>query len=264
MKFLFSLVVFTLCTRPIMSQIFYAHRYEDTDYVSIGAGTAGYYGDLQRQLIIPYPSLSFELSHKLGPQVKFRKALTLFLLGAHDANQKQDDLKERNLSFKSANAEISFTFEFLLIPIYSFRSRPLVIPFISAGLGAVTVNPRAELNGKFYNLRKLQTEGQKYSGIELVAPLGVGLEFAIAEYVSFITEFAYRFTRTDYLDDVSGVYTHISPVERVRYSLADRAPEIGLPAKRKGMIRGNPEVKDGYAILNFKLQFILSHVFRNG
>lgn len=261
MKYLTTILTLLVCHASAYSQSFYAHRFEDTNYLAFGLGTAGYYGDLQHQLIIPFPAASVELSHKLGPQVKVRETLSYFFLRAKDSNQKQQDLKDRNLSFKSANLEFSLTFELLFLPIYSYRGRPKVNPFIFGGIGAVTVNPRTSLNGKAHNLRKYRTEGKTYSGIALAIPFGVGIEFAIARYVTFISEFGYRATTTDYLDDVSSVYTDLSPNDGIRFQLADRAPEMGMKPKKAGMIRGNPDVKDGYAILSFKLQYNLAQIF---
>lgn len=261
MKYLTTILTLLVCHATAYSQSFYAHRFEDRNYIAFGLGTSGYYGDLQHQLIIPYPAASVELSHKLAPQVKFRETLSVFLLRAKDSNQKQQDLIDRNLSFKSANIEFSLTFEFLLLPIYSYRGRPKVNPFIFGGIAGVTVNPRTTLNGKSHNLRKYRTEGKRYSGLALAIPFGVGIEFAIAKYVTFISEFGYRATTTDYLDDVSTVYTDLSPNDGIRFQLADRAPEMGMKAKKAGMTRGNPDVNDGYAILSFKLQYNLAQIF---
>ncbi|MCE7996540.1 MAG: hypothetical protein HEP71_31500 [Roseivirga sp.] len=261
MKYLTTALTLLVCHVMVYSQSFYAHRFEDQNYISFGLGTAGYYGDLQHQLIIPFPAASLELSHKLGPQVKIREGLSYFLLRAKDSNQKQQDLKDRNLSFKSANIELSLTFELLFLPIYSYRGRPKVNPFIFGGIGGVTVNPRTTLNGKSHNLRKYKTEGKRYSGLALAIPIGLGIEFAIARYVTLISEFGYRFTTTDYLDDVSTVYTDLSPGDGIRYRLADRTPEMGIAPKKAGMIRGNPKVNDGYAIFSFKLQYNLAQIF---
>lgn len=261
MKYLTATLTLLLCHSMAYSQSFYAHRFEDRNYLAFGLGTAGYYGDLQHQLIIPYPSASLELSHKLAPQVKMRETLSYFMLRAKDSNQKKQDLKDRNLSFKSGNLEFSLTFELLFLPIYSYRGRPKINPFIFAGIGGVTVNPRTTLNGKSHNLRKYKTEGKKYAGLALAIPFGVGVEFAIARYVTFISEFGYRATSTDYLDDVSTVYTDLSPNDGIRYQLADRTPEMGHTSKKAGMTRGNPKVNDGYAMLSFKFQYNLAQIF---
>lgn len=262
MKYLTTALTLLVCHITVYGQSFYAHRFEDQNYIAFGLGTAGYYGDLQHQLIIPFPAASLELSHKLGPQVKIRESLSYFLLRAKDSNQKKPDLKDRNLSFRSGNIEFSLTFELLFLPIYSYRGRPKVNPFIFGGIGGVTVNPRTTLNGKSHNLRKYRTEGKKYPGLALAIPFGVGIEFAIARYVTFISEFGYRATTTDYLDDVSTVYTDLSPNDGIRYRLADRAPEMGVMPKKAGMTRGNPQVNDGYAILSFKFQYNLTQILK--
>lgn len=262
MKQLFTYLLLCIVSHTLHSQAYHMKRYEDKNYVSIGAGSAGYYGDLQHQLIIPFPSLTIELAHRMSSQVRLRESLSFFLLGAKDANQRNPDLKARNLSFKSKNIELAVTLQFMLLPIHVYARRPKVNPFLVAGLGLVNVDPVASISGENHNLRKLSTEGYEYDRIALSYPIGVGVELALARYHTFIAEFGYRFTNTDYLDDVSTVYKQIPQSSILRARLADRSHEMGLPPKTEGMTRGNPKVKDGYALLSFKLQFLLSHVFK--
>ena len=66
----------------------------------------------------------------------------------------------------------------------------------------------------------------------------------------------YRFTFTDYLDDVSTVYidpnSFTDPIAR---ELADRRPELGLEPASAGDKRGNPDKNDGYFTQNFAGKF---------
>ena len=74
-------------------------------------------------------------------------------------------------------------------------------------------------DNEWYNLRELRTEGQglegnptkwkdgkTYSPIQICFPVGFGLEKAFNGDMGLKIEASYRFTTTDYLDDVSGVY----------------------------------------------------------
>ena len=117
--------------------------------------------------------------------------------------------------------------------------------YIMGGVGGFYYNPKglnnkvynsgAHMNSDFnhlpdnvwYNLRPLHTEGQgmegnktkfqksgkTYSPVALCFPLGFGLEKAFNGDVGLKIEASYRFTNTDYLDDVSGVYHNRDEIE---------------------------------------------------
>jgi hypothetical protein len=117
--------------------------------------------------------------------------------------------------------------------------------YIMGGIGGFYYNPKG-LNNKVYNsgahmnsdfnhlpdnvwhkLRPLHTEGQgmegnktkfqksgkTYSPVALCFPLGFGLEKAFNGDIGLKIEASYRFTNTDYLDDVSGVYHNRDEIE---------------------------------------------------
>ena len=249
-----------LLSVELSAQNFHATKYESRNFFSIGLGASGYYGDLQRQLIIPNTSFTAEISHKLTPQLQVRGSLNYFRLSAADMNQKSQDLIERNLSFHSNNLELSVSILIHFAEIYSHRMRPVFNPFIFAGAGIVTVNPRATLDGEKYNLRRFNTEGAGYDPWTYTFPLGFGTKIYVTKEVSLIAEFGYRTTLTDYLDDVSTSYANIKAEAGTRFQLADRSPELGYKGKRPGMQRGNPEKNDGYAIMSFRLEwFFFDH-----
>jgi hypothetical protein len=117
--------------------------------------------------------------------------------------------------------------------------------YIMGGVGGFYYNPKgqnnkvynsgAHINGNFspnidqewHSLRPLHTEGQgmegnktkfqksgkTYSPVALCFPLGLGLEKAFNGDLGLKIEASYRFTNTDYLDDVSGVYHNRNEIE---------------------------------------------------
>lgn len=117
--------------------------------------------------------------------------------------------------------------------------------YIMGGVGGFYYNPKglnnkvynsgAHMNANFspnidqqwYSLRPLHTEGQgmegnktkfqksgkTYSPVALCFPLGFGLEKAFNGDMGLKIEASYRFTNTDYLDDVSGVYHNRDEIE---------------------------------------------------
>jgi hypothetical protein len=56
-------------------------------------------------------------------------------------------------------------YELFDVDMYSRGQGLIVNPYAFAGLGFVTVNPTAELNGRDYNLRQFRTEDITYPGL---------------------------------------------------------------------------------------------------
>ena len=63
------------------------------------------------------------------------------------------------------------------------------------------------------NKTKFQKDGKTYSPVALCFPLGFGLEKAFNSDLGLKIEASYRFTNTDYLDDVSGFYHNRNEIE---------------------------------------------------
>ena len=124
------------------------------------------------------------------------------------------------------------------------------------GIGAAFFNPKAELNGNYEELQPLQTEGEDYGKVALVFPAGAGINYRASYEWSFGLEASYRFTTTDYLDDVSTTYidnaSFTNPIAR---QLADRGPELGAPLREAGDQRGDPDNNDGYFLVQAKVYY---------
>jgi len=126
--------------------------------------------------------------------------------------------------------------------------------------------------GTKYFLRPLGTEGQgsslypslkPYSNIAVSIPFAVGFKYALNENINVFGEICYRFTTTDYLDDVSGTYapdafpTDANGNPTVGFLLQDRSYETGTSIGVKGRQRGNGPQKDSYATIQFGISFNL-------
>ena len=124
--------------------------------------------------------------------------------------------------------------------------------------GFIFFNPTTEYKGDKVALQPLQTELVPYNRFGLVIPYGLGLRLKVTPIFNISLEAGYRTTFTDYLDDVST--THKDPskfTNPLAAALSDRRPEIGLPLKQDGFIRGNPDTNDGYMLVNAKLEYYL-------
>lgn len=266
----------------INAQSFYSRRKDRSLMFSFGIGQSTYHGDLHDVLYDGFtarPNLGIGLRKKLGSQLSVRFDINRYQIGASDSlNQKigerenrfggTDSRRPRNLSFRASNWEFSGLVIFNLIPVNnSYTRRPLFNPYIFAGLGISTNNPKALYQGDWIPLRPLQTELIPYSGTFMVLPIGVGVRLKANQYIDILLEAGRRFTRTDYIDDVSTEHVDITEFNTLfgegsekallAAALSDRGPEGGFQDFRKGDDRGNPLKNDAYYIFQIRLELYL-------
>lgn len=182
-----------------------------------------------------------------------------------------DIIEMRNLSFKSYIFEGSIQMEFNFLPYYTGDVRDRWAPYLFAGVGFFSFNPKAYYDGVWYDLNKLGTEGQgsaqyqdrkPYSLVQLSIPMGIGFKFSIAKNISLGVEYGIRKTFTDYIDDVSKTYVEPNVLSgtngQMSVILSDRTNE--LPGYEgiynvPGSDRGNAALDDWYAFFGVTLTF---------
>ena len=248
---------------------------------AVGAGH--YFGDLNTRANINRPKFSAGAFYikQFNNYVGLKLAVNYALLGYSDIYSKNETQKRRNLSFNSNvwEASISGQFNFFHynpgVEGYNFT------PYVSLGLGAFSYDPYAYLQGTKYFLRPLGTEGQNskqypdrkpYGTVAACFPLSVGFKFGLSPGTNMFIEAGYRFTTTDYLDDVSMTYvgdvpfyyagtTSVVGVDgqiNPAYLLSDRSYETGDRIGIKDRQRGNSQQKDAYAIAQVGVSFNLT------
>ncbi len=169
---------------------------------------------------------------------------------------------ERNLHFESPVLEGSIMLEFNFFP---FRpgTRKNHSPYVMAGFGIFSFNPRARYQGEFYDLQPLGTEGQSTSarneGFYPTAAsffvFGAGYKWAIGRFTSIGIESTVRRSSTDYLDDVSGRYVDPAIIEEAHGEVAAALSDRSLSQSNKaGIYRGNPDNTDWYIFTGITLQ----------
>jgi len=227
---------------------------------TVGTGFASYFGDLCPTgdcYTRPRPQFNIGGRMSLAPNISLRAELQYYNISSSDAKYGDESRKRRNLEFYANNIELSVTSQFDFVPVtvansrYSRRSMFNMYGFL--GVGFTTNNPNVKFEGKKYNLRKLQTEGDAYSPIAAVVPFGLGARFKLDVTSDILIEAGYRYTFTDHLDDVSAdKYLPASAFSNpAAYALSDRRAEVGTPLLL-GHIRGNSSKKDSYYIFNVK------------
>lgn len=242
-------------------------------YMEVGilGGFSQYQGDLQHgyEPRENHAAFGAYARYNLSRHIALKAQFSQITLSGNDATQRRTNTFEfnRNLSFQSKLYELSAQGE-LNITKFDIRDGHTTAPYIFGGVGLIYHNPQAEKDGKWYDLQALGTEGQtleggkKYSKLNIAFPLGAGLKVSINERINVGVEFGYRFTLTDYLDDVSGVYPNLALLEEqnpIASQLAFRSPEIlpQLAGNPVGKPRGNPTDKDSYFMGSVTISFNL-------
>lgn len=267
-KIILILFGFLFCSEMVFSQGFYNKSNSRNLILSAGTGTTHYYGDLAKS----GDHSNIKPNFAVGARYNFYRwfsagtELTWFMLAGDD---KTDPGKEiRNLSFQSHNFEISgLVYASLFEESGKFYMRQIANPFVYGGVGLVSYNPTAKLEGQRYNLKKLNTSGESYSGITAAFPVGAGVKIRVNSFINVVADGGYRFVLSDNLDDVSsGIYPEPSSfTDPIARDLSDRTWETldpGTPtwAEQGKEFRGDPNNKDGYFIFNIKIEYYFAQI----
>lgn len=172
---------------------------------------------------------------------------------------------ERNLNFVSPISEIGVQAELNFFRLYNSTGKNHFTPYIFAGLAVFSFNPQDSLPGSpLYNLQSLGTEGQglegqkkKYSLTSVAIPFGIGFKVNIGRHVAFGLEWGMRFTFTDYLDDVSGVYYDNDLLREQRGNIVADLADRRVPTEEhpnlihedNGVQRGISTTRDWYSFV---------------
>lgn len=227
-------------------------------------GLSGYKGDLIQDhfaLRSIRPAGSINLKYNFDNNVLLRAGIMWGKVAGNDKNNKQADIKARNLNFQSNILELSLCAEYNLLEPEIFYG----YPYIFGGIGIFHFDPFTyDKDNRKTKLRPLSTEGQglaaypekkTYSLTQFCMPFGAGWKVNIHERLDIIYEIGYRILLTDYLDDVSTTY--VDP-EKLLAAKGPKAVELAYRAKPpfrqgEGDQRGNPGVKDWYFFNGIKL-----------
>lgn len=250
-----------------------------------GANTIGTNGVKDLEFSLTRPTGVFVYTYKVNPYVKLRTHLLYGRLKGDDRLTNEPYRNNRNLSFRSPLVESG-----LMVELYPFKEKTqhmyrmrgakgsnfkLMSPYIFTGIGAFWFNPKAlyPLDGKYYALHNLNTEGQglpngpaDYKRIALCLPLGIGINYALNKHISIGFEFSGRMTFTDYIDDVSGVYYDNNAILNsegaVAAYFADPSlhdPELiaknGVDPTNAGYQRGDLTDNDSYLFAIFSINY---------
>ena len=229
-------------------------------------GVSGYNGDLtQKWLTLKTlkPAISLNLKYDVDNRLIIRAGIAWAQVAADDKNNKQLNLKMRNLNFKSDILEGSLCAEINLFEPGIYTS----YPYLFAGAGIFHFDPYTyDKDNKKTYLQPLSTEGEglpeyprrkPYKLTQFCLPFGGGWKISINKRWDIIYEIGYRLLFTDHLDDVSSTYvdpqTLLMHKGEKAVELAYRQPGGAGNLPHDGDTRGNPEIKDSYFFSGVKL-----------
>ena len=304
--FIISLIV----TQSAFSQFFNRTNWDDNRHqIEWGIGTANFLGDLGGKDDIGTNDLQdlekteFNLGGYLGYKYaiykKFygRANLSYARLSGDDRLTLEPFRNNRNLHFRTNVFEFALMAEYE-IPINFRKGHIYDIKgasgwkaggssfFIFAGIAAFYFNPKAQVDEEWVELKPLRTEGQglpggpdEYNRVSIALPIGAAITKKISKTMSLGFELTYRYTFTDYIDDVSTSY--FSPYDIDLYNeqgTGDLAaylsnPSLGVEHEGLGNVvtapgqqRGDESDDDGYMILTVRGQYLLSNIggYRTG
>lgn len=234
-------------------------------------GATNYLGDLAPELVLEesHPALGLYLQKNMSPYFSWKIGLMQGKISGNDQNF--DHLEPRNLAFESSITEANFKIEFNFFPFLKGLKTKQITPFVHTGIALFRFNPKTELDGETYELRKYSTEGQdindnapsKYELFQPSVPIGGGIKVMLGERFYASLYASYRATFTDFVDDVSTEYPDLNELrdqESARAAaLSDRSNNNEGYLAYEGKQRGNPQRNDWYIFSGLKL----SYAFRN-
>ena len=233
------------------------------------------------------PTLNLGYKYMLHPIVSVKGLFVTSILSGDDASTQNPIRQNRNLSFRAGLWELDG-----LVEVYPFgeristrykirgvggKSAFSISPYFSFGVGVAAFQPKAKLDGKWYKLQPLGTEGQglagrpdKYKRYTYTLPLAVGAKYFIDRNWSVGFEVSVRYSGSDYIDDVSTSYYLADEIEAAYGPIAAQLSDRGLDKSlgETGVIqyangannylqRGDPNWNDAYSFAIISVHYRL-------
>lgn len=247
-----------------------------------GANQVGTHFVKDFEFLATRPMIYGGMRYKVHPYWGYKGMLNIGMLYGADRLTKEPFRNNRNLTFRSPIIELSGQVEFYFLSeksakVYSIsglksgKKKKKISTYAFAGLGAFWFMPQGPYDGRWVNLRRLNTEGQglpggakKYSNFSMCFPIGIGGKFQKDRLWSIGAEVGVRYTLTDYIDDVSTRYYDNNAIRAaygdVAAAMAD--PSLGnihgatLPdGSGQAAQRGNKKETDTYMFVTFNVGY---------
>lgn len=260
MRIAIAFTVMVLCAATLQAQ----RGYEVGGWI----GGAHYFGDLNDNFGLSRPGIAagFIGRYNFNTRLSIRLSGNYARVSAYDSDNDNEFQQARNLSFRSDLLEGIAQFEFNFLPLVHGSRDEFFTPYLFAGLGITYFNPKAELDGTWYDLQPLGTEGQpiggEYNKVSMGLVFGLGVKVDLNRQWSLNFELSGRSLFTDYLDDVSTEYPNAVELQALRGDLAARLSDRSLEVRDEaigeaGRQRGTSSTNDGYAFLSIGIVYYI-------
>lgn len=222
--------------------------------LTAGLGLSSYYGDLcdKAECMQFRPNIGIGAMLRMTNNIGIKGELNYFRLYSEDV------WARRNLDFRSNNVELYVAGYVQLFPYQRYVHVRKSYNFYGfLGIGLFYFRPEGSLNGEWYPLRKLETEGVKYGPISAMIPFGGGFTYNITRNYEIVLELGYRKTFTDRLDDVSNKEWKLLGEfdDKTAAAISNKTGRGDDYWLKTGQYRGNPTKKDGYFISQVKVRY---------
>lgn len=261
------------------------------------------------------PGFGLSFTHRFGPRYSLMGQYLYGTIKGSDAESADpSDLSngifryKRNLSFQNHIHELSVVGIFDLFENQqTYMSRVKWTPYAYIGIAMFMHNPQAiapatDLSGNplaeagnLVDLQPLGTEGQHanlptsavnygiapYSLIQMAIPFGLGARFRLNDVLDLSADVGFRYTFTDYLDDVSANYVDLTLLSSpLAQSMSYRTSELsgypqnptpsGIPGvnveagyghEHPDNKRGGKKQNDIYMVTSIRVTYILKANF---
>jgi len=230
-------------------------------HLDLFGGFSNYQGDLQAKQFTTEQAkaaIGVGLRYDLSNHFAVRTNFTYASVAANDKYNRQADLQQRNLSFRSVVTEANLLLDYNILNLNYHK----LTPYVFGGIAAFHFNPYAfDSSGNKIYLKPLSTEGEglaaypdrkEYHLTQMAIPFGAGIRWRFTDNVTLSYEIGLRKTFTDYLDDVSTNYVDQATLGAAKgpkaVEMAYRGDELktGLAYPADGTVRGGPKFKDWY------------------
>ncbi len=222
-------------------------------------GTGHYFGDLHTSFSFdePRPAGGLIFRYNFDERISLKSSVNYTRIHGDDARSDNSYEFNRQLSFYSDIFDWTNQLEFNFFPYFHGSEEENWTPYLYVGFSALSYNPKRNLeDGSSATLRLFGTEGQplgeEYGRFTMASAFGMGIKWDINYDWSINAEIGMRVARSDYLDDVSGVYPDFDELRRVRGESAVRLsdPSTTATAFRQ---RGNNKNNDSYVLFGFSI-----------
>jgi hypothetical protein len=240
-SFLGFAFLFFIGIQDSYSQFYYNHQCR---YTAIGFSLKGSYsdGDIETPLQYVRPGLGAYVVRRVTPRFSYGAELMWIRLMGDDFSgsnlqaPNKIPLYIRNLHFRNDIKELTLFAKYDLFQTADhYRKRPVYNLYAGTGISFFYHNPKAKVLGdtgtaftktQWVALRQFETENVKYSNFCIAIPAMVGIRYKLSLQWDMEVEVGYRYTFTDYLDDVGSSFADPSSLKSNKArALSNRSAE---------------------------------------